>query len=377
MAYLGRIFETEDENVTIPNPLTFSGAVAFTGSTSITATAVAPATDDGQALGSTILRWSDAFLASGGVINWDDGNITITHSAALLTVAGGPLAISDATEASADTTAALYAAGGISAAKKVRVGTDLLMVSGDIDMSVADTGNYGILLKTNIADALSIRDSAADIIVFETTTGAPTVTITPPTTITGELTAGALTASGVFTSSGSLSTVEKTPVNAIAAVGTLTSDATAPADADTVTLDTKVYTFKTTLTPVEGEVLIGGSAAIALDNLLFAVNHAGTAGTNYSCAAEHPTVIGTTNSDTTQLFASRISGVVGNAIAFEETSDHLSVDAAFLGTTTAGVDGTVGVANEISQDATYLYICIATNTIADDNWRRTTLGSAY
>jgi len=185
------------------------------------------------------------------------------------------------------------------------------------------------------------------------------------------------TFTGAATFSGSIATVEKTPVNAVASVGTITSDATAPSDGDTVTIDTKIYTFKTALTPTEGQVLIGVSAAVALDNLKSAINHTGTPDTDYSCAAVHPTVEATTNSDTTQLVAAKTKGVAGNSIALEEVSTHLTVDAATLGTTVAGVDGTVGVANEIAQDTTYLYVCIATNTIADTNWRRVALGSAY
>jgi len=170
---------------------------------------------------------------------------------------------------------------------------------------------------------------------------------------------------------------EKTPVNAVASVGKITSDTTAPSDGDTVTIDTKVYTFKTALTPTEGEILIGGTAAAALDNLLSAINHTGTPDTDYKCAAVHPTVTATTNTDTTQLVAAKTKGVAGDLIALAEDSDHLVVDAATLGTEVAGVDGTVGVTNEIAQDASYLYVCIAANTIADNNWRRVSIGSAY
>ncbi len=170
---------------------------------------------------------------------------------------------------------------------------------------------------------------------------------------------------------------EKTPVNAVASEGKITSDATAPSDTDTVTIDEKVYTFKTVLTPVEGEVLIGGSAAIALDNLLSAINHTGTPDTDYKCAAVHPTVTATTNTDTTQVVQAKTKGVAGDLIALAEASTHLTVDAATLGTETAGVDGTVGVANETCADGSYLYHCTATNTIADANWRRVSLGSAY
>ena len=45
------------------------------------ATALSPGVTDAQALGTTSLMWSDLFLASGGVINWNDGNVTQTHSA--------------------------------------------------------------------------------------------------------------------------------------------------------------------------------------------------------------------------------------------------------------------------------------------------------
>ncbi|MEK7062440.1 MAG: hypothetical protein AAB946_00225, partial [Patescibacteria group bacterium] len=40
-----------------------------------------PETNDGVALGSASLSFSDLFLASGGVINWANGDVTLTHSA--------------------------------------------------------------------------------------------------------------------------------------------------------------------------------------------------------------------------------------------------------------------------------------------------------
>jgi len=93
------------------------------------------------------------------------------------------------TEASAIGTASGVFDGGVSIAKKLYVGTDLVMVGGDIDLSTAVTGTYDLILKTNVADALSIKDSAADLIVFTTTTGSPAIAITPATSITGNLTA--------------------------------------------------------------------------------------------------------------------------------------------------------------------------------------------
>ena len=48
-------------------------------------TSINPSTDDGAYLGQSGTGFSDLFLASGGVINWNAGNATLTHSAGLLT----------------------------------------------------------------------------------------------------------------------------------------------------------------------------------------------------------------------------------------------------------------------------------------------------
>lgn len=47
-----------------------------------------PSTNDGAALGLSAVAWSDLFLASGGVVNWNAGDVTITHSANTLAFAG-------------------------------------------------------------------------------------------------------------------------------------------------------------------------------------------------------------------------------------------------------------------------------------------------
>lgn len=51
-------------------------------------TGLTPTSSDGAALGTTALMFSDLFLASGGVINFNNGNVTITHSAGVLTLGG-------------------------------------------------------------------------------------------------------------------------------------------------------------------------------------------------------------------------------------------------------------------------------------------------
>lgn len=69
------------------NTLTFTGA----SSGYLYDAMNAPSSNDAAALGSTTLMWSDLFLASGGVMNFNNGNVTLTHSAANLTIAGGNL----------------------------------------------------------------------------------------------------------------------------------------------------------------------------------------------------------------------------------------------------------------------------------------------
>lgn len=71
----------------------------------ITGTATAPSANDGQALGTTLLGWADLFLATGGVINWNNGEVVLTETDAntltltgvtLFDVAAGILELNDA-----------------------------------------------------------------------------------------------------------------------------------------------------------------------------------------------------------------------------------------------------------------------------------------
>lgn len=59
-------------------------------------TALVLGTSDGAALGSTSKQWADLFLAEGGVINWDNGDVTVTQTGDILAVAGGDLRVATA-----------------------------------------------------------------------------------------------------------------------------------------------------------------------------------------------------------------------------------------------------------------------------------------
>ncbi|MGY2995442.1 hypothetical protein [Mesorhizobium sp. URHB0026] len=65
---------------------TFAVAAPTTFAQSIT-----PLTNDAAALGSATVSWSDLFLATGGVINWANGNYTVTHTTGVLTFSGAVL----------------------------------------------------------------------------------------------------------------------------------------------------------------------------------------------------------------------------------------------------------------------------------------------
>lgn len=116
----------------------------------------------------------------------------------------------------------------------------------------------------------------------------------------------------------------------VASTGTLTSDNTNVANTETVTIGAKVYTFKTALTPTEGEVLIGADADASLLNLIRAINHGATDGTNYKAAAANANVSAATAvTSHAFLLTAKAVGVAGQ-VATTETSAHLAFGAATL-----------------------------------------------
>ena len=114
---------------------------------------LSPGTSDGTALGTTSLMWSDLFLASGSVINLDNGDVTLTHSANTLTVAGGTLATAaltastgtfsgilktdDSTNATSTTDGSLQTDGGLSVVLDAIFGDDVSLLS---DSAVINMG---------------------------------------------------------------------------------------------------------------------------------------------------------------------------------------------------------------------------------------------
>lgn len=201
------------------------------------------------------------------------------------------------------------------------------------------------------------------------------------TTFSGTLATQTLTSDATNVSDGDTVTVGnitytfKTALTGVKATQTLTSDATAPSDGDTVTIEGRTYTYKTTLSSPaqQNEVLIGASAAIALDNLKIAINASGgTAGTEYSLGTTaHPLVTATTNTNTTQVVEARQFGTAANQYAVAETSSHLSWGATTLSGGVANVPYEVLIGADAATSLDYLKDAINNGSVA------TTEGTGY
>jgi hypothetical protein len=183
--------------------------------------ALTPGTSDGTALGTTSLMWSDLFLASGSVINLNNGDVTLTHSSNTLTVAGGTLATAalttstivasgivktdDGTDATSTTDGSLQTDGGLSVAKDTVLGNDVLLLSdssvlkfgADSDTTITHTDGTGLTLnstnKLTFGDAASFIQQSADGTL--TITGEAILDLNASTRVD---VSGALTAGGII-----------------------------------------------------------------------------------------------------------------------------------------------------------------------------------
>lgn len=137
-----------------------------------------PPSDDGAQLGSNTQQWSDLRLASGGVISWDNTDVTLTHSANTVTVAGGTwataaltattitgsgiLSIDDTTESTSTTTGSIHTDGGLGVAGDIYAGDDIfLTATGVLNWGAGDvtvTGGTNILTFAGATSAYRFND---------------------------------------------------------------------------------------------------------------------------------------------------------------------------------------------------------------------------
>ena len=113
-----------------------------------------PGTSDGTALGTTSLMWSDLFLASGGVMNFNNGNVTLTHSADTLTVVGATVAFTASTAVT------------VSNDLKLASDSAVLGFGADNDTTLTHTDGTGLTLnstnKLTFGDAASFIQQSSD-----------------------------------------------------------------------------------------------------------------------------------------------------------------------------------------------------------------------
>ncbi len=167
---------------------TSTGLNIFGGSTHSFAGKLFPASDDGAALGDTTHHFSDLFLATGAVVNYQNGNVVITHTSGILTMGTGELRITTP---------------GTNAASVPTLGSTSTLTSKTLTAPVLNGA-------TSASGNFDLSGSSG---TFKTTTGASTFggssatfasSITPATDDTGALGSASLQWSDLFLASGAL-----------------------------------------------------------------------------------------------------------------------------------------------------------------------------
>jgi hypothetical protein len=139
------------------------------------ATSIAPSANDGATLGTTALQFSDLFLATGGVINWNNGASTLTHSANTLTIGG-----------SGATTLALGSNNITTTTGQVRVGDAATYLYQPADGYVGLIGDTGVRLTANDED-LQLTKTGANGITIGSSSGVTDVTTALNLVATGQI----------------------------------------------------------------------------------------------------------------------------------------------------------------------------------------------
>lgn len=119
----------------------------------------------------------------------------------------------------------------------------------------------------------------------------------------------------------------------VAATGSVNLTAGNAADGNTFTINGKTYTFQTSLTNSDGNVLIGGSATASIANLVAAITLGAGAGTTYAAATTAPSnVTGAVNGTTATVadITATAVGTAGNSYTLAKSGTNLAVSGATL-----------------------------------------------
>mgnify|MGYP001562062578 CR=1 FL=1 len=323
---------------------------------------LSPFTNDGLALGTITLMWSDLFLASGGVINFNNGDVTITHSANLLTIAGGALTVEDALRSNTSLILEETGAG----VDTVTIQVPVLAASYVLTLPI-DDGGVGQVLTTDGGGVLSWTTNAGgDVSGLGVSTdnavarwnGVAGTSIQDSVVIIGDTGIVTGVTSLTISTAGNLLTLTNTTDGASVQIGILEGDRATMADNDEayVTLrlsnDGGAQTEIARLTWVATDVNAGTGVDGRLD---FSVMTAGALakelsleGTNLSPTTNDGLALGTTALMWSDLFLA--NGSVVNFNNGDITLTHAANTLIFSGGTFALVNGTTAHGINITQD---------------------------
>jgi hypothetical protein len=104
-----------------------------------------------------------------------------------------------------------------------------------------------------------------------------------------------------------------------------------PANGNTISVGSKVYTFQTVLTNADGNVFIGASLTITLANLLNAINGGAGSGTAYAAATtKAPLALGLSSDATHITIGARRKGMSGNLVKVSTTVGGATFGSPFM-----------------------------------------------
>jgi len=157
--------EIDAEGVYAINVL--DGAVAVEGG-------IVPTASDGCTLGTDALDFSDLWLADGGKIDFDSGDLTLTHSDGLLTIAGGAFDVNGAASATTYDADTDFTVGGTEIKNNTLTDDGTFIIDTATALTITDTGSAGSAATLNVGESDGIY---ADIyLMADDDTSAPTIT---------------------------------------------------------------------------------------------------------------------------------------------------------------------------------------------------------